>query len=391
MAVNHTSFPKLARAAMVLAVFVVVGATVPGAAAAPSKQAVEAAKRKVQQLKIEVAREQQQLSTLQLSVANATNAFLQAQDAYTQVSSQYDDVLQRLRGARQRYAEITARLNDRARQAYISGPGSNLEFILGSTSLTELSDRMEFIDAVTQSDADLAQQVQNTKNVLADSAAQLDKLRAEKKRAYLKQRQKQVQLQANLGAQQRLVDHIDSQLAQAQRYADKLSKQYQAWLKSQAGGVTWGNGIFKACPVGQPRAFGDDFGAPRYSGGFHLHAGNDIIAPMGTPIYAPFDGVASSSYNTLGGNSEVVTGSLGYVYNAHLSAYSVNSNGSVHAGDVIGYVGNTGDAQGGVTHDHFEWHPNQIPSPDSWPKSQYGYSVIDTAVNPHPLLEQACN
>ena len=60
--------------------------------------------------------------------------------------------------------------------------------------------------------------------MLADSAAQLDKLRAEKKRAYLKQRQKQLELQANLGEQQRIVDHIDGQLAQAQRYADKLSR-----------------------------------------------------------------------------------------------------------------------------------------------------------------------
>src|SRR5207244_8447543 len=116
--------------------------------------------------------------------------------------------------------------------------------------------------------------------------------------------------------------------------------------------------------------------------------GVDIIAPLGTPIYAPFDGTARSSYNTLGGNAVYVTGSQGYVYNAHLSAYSANSNGPVHAGEVIGYVGNTGDAQGGVTHDHFEWHPNVIPK-HLW-VSPYGFSLINGAIDPFPYLNSVC-
>jgi murein DD-endopeptidase MepM/ murein hydrolase activator NlpD len=387
MADNRRSFPVLARAIVLVAALAIVVGIVPGAAAAPSKQQVQAAQRKVKQLKAEVAREMQQLAALQIRVAAASDAFLQAQDAFQQVNAQYVEVQQQLRDAKQRYGEITARLNERARQAYISGPGSNLEFILGATSLTELSDRMEFIDAVTQTDVDLAQQVQNTKNELSTSAAELGKLRTQRKRAYVKQRQQRLEVQASLDSQQQLLNSIDAKLAQAKTYYDKVSKQYQQWLKSQTG-VTWGNGILRACPVGSPRAFGDGFGAPRYAGGFHLHEGVDIIAPLGTPIYAPFDGTARSSYNTLGGNAVYVTGSQGYVYNAHLSAYSANSNGPVHAGEVIGYVGNTGDAQGGVTHDHFEWHPNVIPS--NWPKSAYGYSVIGTAVNPYPLLVQAC-
>ena len=58
-------------------------------------------------------------------------------------------------------------------------------------------------------------------------------------------------------------------------------------------------------------SFGDGFGAPRYAGGYHLHKGVDMVAPKGTPIYAPFDGVAHSYYNSLGGNVVFVSGRYG--------------------------------------------------------------------------------
>jgi murein DD-endopeptidase MepM/ murein hydrolase activator NlpD len=82
----------------------------------------------------------------------------------------------------------------------------------------------------------------------------------------------------------------------------------------------------------------------------------------------------------------VVSGASGYVYNAHLDHYGTL--GSVSAGTVVGYVGNTGDARGGATHDHFEWHPSPIPS-QLW-RSPYGYTNIDGAIDPFPYLNQVC-
>jgi murein DD-endopeptidase MepM/ murein hydrolase activator NlpD len=125
------------------------------------------------------------------------------------------------------------------------------------------------------------------------------------------------------------------------------------------------------CPVWGQGSFSDDFGAPRYAGGFHLHQGNDIFAARRTPVVAPFDGVAAATPNTLGGNAVTVYAAQGYVYNAHLAGYG--KLGRVSVGEVIGYVGNTGDAMGGATHDHFEWHPGNGP-----------------AVDPFPFLKAAC-
>ena len=114
--------------------------------------------------------------------------------------------------------------------------------------------------------------------------------------------------------------------------------------------VTW------ICPVDPPHRLSDDFGAPRYGGGYHPHAGNDIFAPVGTPVRAPFAGVAVEAPSELGGLGIRVEGAFGYVYNAHLSRYGAL--GPVPAGAIIGYVGNSGNAATTAPHDHFEWHPD---------------------------------
>jgi murein DD-endopeptidase MepM/ murein hydrolase activator NlpD len=126
-----------------------------------------------------------------------------------------------------------------------------------------------------------------------------------------------------------------------------------------------GKNPLRTCPVHGRGFFSRDFGAPRYAGGYHPHAGNDIFAGGGTPILAPFDGTAVATPNQLGGQAVTVYGTPGYVYNAHLIAYG--KLGAVRAGDVIGFVGNTGDAQGGPPHDHFEFHPRNGPAVDPYP------------------------
>ena len=177
-------------------------------------------------------------------------------------------------------------------------------------------------------------------------------------------------------------------------FSKELKKALRIWRQDQRESRFGGSPLpdeykdyFHNCPVGTPRAYWDGFGAPRYAGGYHLHKGVDMLAPASTPIYAPFSGYAQTDYNTLGGKVVFVDGPHGRVYNAHLSAYSSKSNGYVQAGDIIGFVGDTGDAIG-TPHLHFEFHPDVIPS--NWQASSYGYSVIEDAINPYPLLLYAC-
>jgi len=122
--------------------------------------------------------------------------------------------------------------------------------------------------------------------------------------------------------------------------------------------LTAGGYVF---PVYGPSSFIDTFGAPRGDISSGWHHGDDIFAPLGAPVLAVASGTAFSvGWNTVGGNRLWLRDGQGNLfYYAHLSAFTplaVNGN-KVNAGDVVGFIGNTGDAQGTPFHLHFEIHP----------------------------------
>jgi murein DD-endopeptidase MepM/ murein hydrolase activator NlpD len=122
--------------------------------------------------------------------------------------------------------------------------------------------------------------------------------------------------------------------------------------------LTAGGYVF---PVYGNSSFIDTFGAVRgdVSGGWHH--GDDIFGPLGAPLLAVSDGtVFSVGWNRIGGWRLWLRDNEGNeFYYAHLSAYSpLAVNGAiVHAGDVLGFLGDSGDAQGTPYHLHFEVHP----------------------------------
>ncbi|MES1953811.1 M23 family metallopeptidase [Salinisphaera hydrothermalis] len=99
---------------------------------------------------------------------------------------------------------------------------------------------------------------------------------------------------------------------------------------------------------------GGGFGAPR-DGGKRRHKGVDIFADRDTAVRAVVDGRVSTGNGGLGGHYIFL--SSGFIgprfYYAHLDHFAVKSGMHVDAGQVIGYVGNSGNAAGGPTHLHF--------------------------------------
>ena len=113
----------------------------------------------------------------------------------------------------------------------------------------------------------------------------------------------------------------------------------------------------------------DTWGGARSAG--RSHEGIDIFAKRNAPIQATTHGVITRiGDDRLGGRVVVIVGpgGAGHYY-AHLEDYAdINVNDWVEAGDIIGYVGVSGNAKGTPPHVH------------------YGIYINGDAVNPYPLL-----
>jgi murein DD-endopeptidase MepM/ murein hydrolase activator NlpD len=390
---NAAPFPMAVRVIAASAALIAMLAIAATSGFANPKDELQDARQHRKEVEAQLSAAEGQLATLDASLAEALLLLEDATGRLEEVTANLQATRHERDAAEARVARIEQRLNERAAEVFMEGPASDVGFFLGATSLSDLSDRIEFVDVVQQEDADLAQQVLNVRNELLAAEDRLEALQAEAKRRYAKAQDLEARVQADLAAQQDVLADVKSSLAGATADEKEAEKAYQKFLASQSYGshssvalpAEWA-GVFRVCPVAQPRGFGDGFGAPRYVGGYHLHKGVDIVAPMGTEIYATFDGVASDASNAYGGTAVYVAGKYGATYNAHMT--SIAKLGPVQAGDVIGYVGSTGLAGGETNHNHFEFRPNVMPS--SWPASYYGYSIIDDAINPYPLLVAAC-
>ena len=203
-------------------------------------------------------------------------------------------------------------LDDRARAAYESGPASSLNFFLGAQSLSDLQDRIQIVNAAAASDRSLIDGMSQQKNVLHVKESRLEALKAQFLRKEAQLESTQHQLDAKFAQQKVLLDRLAADEASVKALVGQLKVQRQREIAAAlaeaerrrqqqqqppsggggGGGGNWVPGIIKVCPVAGPHGYSDSFGASRYSGGYHPHAGNDIMSAEGTPIVAPFDGRA---------------------------------------------------------------------------------------------------
>ena len=118
------------------------------------------------------------------------------------------------------------------------------------------------------------------------------------------------------------------------------------------------------------------------------HPGIDMAALPDTPVVAVADGIWRHDVGGAGGNGAWLTGldNVSYYY-AHFSKYSDAPEGLIKAGEVIGYVGMTGNATG--PHLHFEIHPGKPgEKPPVDPFVAHG-AVVDRERRPDGTVERA--
>ncbi len=128
-----------------------------------------------------------------------------------------------------------------------------------------------------------------------------------------------------------------------------------------------------------PKDIQDTFRDSR-SGG-RTHEATDILAPRDTPVVAMDDGVIRKLFTSVRGGLTIYqfdpTETYCYYY-AHLDHYApdIKENMPVRRGELIGYVGTTGDAPPGTPHLHLEI--TRLGPDKHWWQG--------TEINPYPLL-----
>lgn len=122
----------------------------------------------------------------------------------------------------------------------------------------------------------------------------------------------------------------------------------------------------------------DTFGDARVG---HVHGALDIMAQRGTPVIAAVDGTVRKLFTSRAGGLTIYEfdgdGTICYYY-AHLDRYAngVREGLRVKRGDLIGYVGSTGNAPAHAPHLHFAI--TVLPPTKEWWKGQ--------AIDPYPIL-----
>ncbi len=174
------------------------------------------------------------------------------------------------------------------------------------------------------------------------------------------------------------IQSLEAQRAAEIRAAEEARVQAEAIARAMASDRSKGVGPEITpgfiCPVAGPSAFTDTWGAPR-SGG-RSHAGVDMMGALGTPLVAVQSGYIKMSFQSLGGSVVWLYADHGvnYFY-AHLDSYPqwLVEGQRVARGDVIGYMGDTGNPAPGAYHLHFSIYPGGI-----------------APVNPTPTVARVC-
>ncbi|HUF84350.1 MAG TPA: peptidoglycan DD-metalloendopeptidase family protein [Acidimicrobiia bacterium] len=303
-----------------------------------------------------VAEAQRALDDAREKAANAATLYQAALTEQARLTDEITRLEAEIPALRQRAVELRELVKRRSAALYTS-------FDSGVTfDATTAGDRIDsarhayLTESATSYDIDLAAELRKTADELQAAEELLKVKRFEQERVVAQLADDQKALELRLLESQAALDKLNAMIAAG------------ATVGADGGLVETGAGT---CPVRGVVAFTNDWGQPR-SGG-RTHQGTDMFAATGTPLVAVVDGTLTENSGGLGGLGLDLHGVDGVkYYYAHLSRIEVAS-GRVKQGDVIGYVGDTGNAAGGAPHNHFQIHPGG-----------------GEPVNPYPTVRALC-
>ena len=267
-------------------------------------------------------------------------------------------------------AEIDKQYEDmavRIQYMYENGNAQSATMILQSADMEELLNRANYITELTQYDRDMLNELEASKaeldiqktelqSALNELNSVLNETKSEQQAQQTLMSNKKTELDAyynKIYGTNSQIQALEEDIA-AQEELIKELEEIERKRKLQNLQLTY-NGGQLLWPLPGYSYISSPFGYRVHpiTGVSHLHSGIDIPAPLGTPIYAAYDGqVAWANYNWSAGNWIGIDHGNGlYTIYMHMSAFKVEEGTYVKKGDLIGLVGSTGSSTG--PHLHF--------------------------------------
>ena len=303
-------------------------------------------------------------------------------DEICELSVQIADTQDRLDAAQLNYDSLKERYKERIRTMEEQPAPSYWSVLFEADSFVEYLDHVAMLNEIAQADQNRLQQLKDAKQLVEDTQCEL----LAQKDAYNAKQTQQIGLLQELESKRETADAILRELVKQGEEFDKLLEaseqtqedlmqqlaqqenaykdaQYQEWLQTQkpsqqlgdsekpeqSEGATW---ITPLSYYTLSSAFGNRFHPILNT--WRMHNGVDMAAATGTEIYAARSGVViTAAYQADGaGNYVQIDHGDGYrsIY-MHMTRYIVSPGQYVQAGQVIGYVGNSGLSKG--SHLHF--------------------------------------
>lgn len=302
---------------------------------------------------------ERQLNALQAELNRLTSELNQTQSRIAALEAKIQANQAQLAEAEAKYQRWRGILCDRMVAMYKEGNTTALDVLLECDDFETFVNSYEFMSRIGNHDAEALSATRDLMAEIRARRAELESARAEYQSYYGSLQSQRSAIQSKLNEQKAILAGLDREVAAL------LSTRYGGG--GGGGGTAWNigpvNGLY--FPVAGPHSYVNDWGAPRSVG--RTHKGCDIMAAYGTPCVAITSGVVEQRRGGNAGLYIALHGDNGHLYYyMHLQGFAAS--GRVSAGQVIGYVGDTGNARG-CPHLHFEWHPNH-----------------GGPVNPYPLL-----
>lgn len=284
------------------------------------------------------------------------------------LQQQIDVKTTELEAAEKALAEKEEQFAQTVRTTYEQGDVSYLEVVLNASSFSDLLTRMEIVSAIMEDNQKTVDEYTAAKEDIEQKRDDLQDTQDEQKDYQENLNYKVDDLAASEAEQAALQESLEAYKAESEAEYDRIASEMQdvsnqiAALSAQAaanGSVPMGDGTL-IWPTPSCTTTNSAYGYrvhPIY-GTVKFHAGEDIPAGYGAEILAAASGtVVTAGWVSGYGNYTVIDhgGGLMTAY-GHQSSFAVSVGDVVTQGQVIGYVGSTGNSTG--PHLHFEVYVN---------------------------------